>query len=104
MSIKPGNGNDAQSKVEQLTESIGLRLIARASMIATPVLLAIFGWAAVEVWSVQRAFNKEVTEALGDLKERVITIEVERRIEERERSQSRRSAQSSAREALSRPE
>ena len=88
MALANGNG----SKIEAVTESVAMRLVARASMVATPFVLALLGWMTIEVWNDQKALNKEFAEALGKLNERVITIEVERRVEERAARRSRRSA------------
>jgi hypothetical protein len=72
MAIQNGNG----SKIEAITESIVVRLVARASMVATPLMLAIFGWILVEAWSEQKAFNKLTDARLRSVEDRLLTIEV----------------------------
>ncbi len=71
MSLSNGNG----SKIEAMTESIAMRLIARASMVATPVLLAVFAWVFVEAWSVQQKTAERIADKLDDLDRRVLVIE-----------------------------
>lgn len=75
------NGNGAGAKIEAVTESVTVRLVSRAAMVATPVLIAIFGWILMEIWNEQKALNKELAAGLQNLNTRVLTIEVKREME-----------------------
>lgn len=74
MALTNGNG----SKIEAITESIAVRLVARASMVATPMMLAIFGWILIEAWNEQKAFNKLTDTRMRSVENRLLTLEIER--------------------------
>lgn len=75
-----GTGQMA-AKLEAVTESVTMRLIARAAMVATPVLVAVFGFVLVDIWNEQKALNKDLADGLQSLDRRVLTIEVKREVE-----------------------
>jgi hypothetical protein len=91
-----------------------VRSVARISMMATPVLIAIGAYlfdnyltAQKAAWDAQSSLNERLVERLNGLDTRLITIEVERRMEDRfERRNRGRSSQpmSVPREAMPPPE
>lgn len=74
MALENGSG----SKIEAVTESVTMRLVARASMVVTPFLIAIFGWALVEAWEAQKEFNHLTDQRIRQVEDRVLTIEIKR--------------------------
>lgn len=70
-----GNGNGNGQKIEALVDSVWSRLIARAAMVATPFVIAIFGWVAVEAWRAQVSASDKMIDALNKLTTTVAVID-----------------------------
>ncbi len=106
-------GNGAGSKMEAVAENVWVRSVARIAMMTTPLLLVVGGYffdgylvAQREAWDSQAKLNDRLVDRLNGLDQRLITIEVERRMEDRFERRNRRTPSSLTvpREAMPPPE
>lgn len=78
-----GNGNGNGGRLEAVAENVTMRLVSRASMVVTPIVLAVLGWIMIEAWGAQKEFNVLVAERVRKVEDRLLTVEIERANERR---------------------
>jgi hypothetical protein len=83
--MTPGHDPNT-SALEAITESVTLRFISRAAMVATPLVISAFIFVGLEAWRGQQEANRELVSAVRGLSDRVLRIETRTQVLEEIRS------------------